>query len=158
MPNPNQSTYNINGVKVDRETELTYVPNPKRPGGAAHERYERYWNARTLREYFDLNPGGFALPDLRYDHQHGFVAFSSAAAPVADDAEGDFTRVFVWILGSLALLTIVIALIARAVGMDENSGSMNDKDIEARTMPYGNVNVAATPSTPAAEPAVPAAQ
>lgn len=146
MPKPKQSTFEINGVTVDEDTELVYVPNPKRPGGTAFERYERYWNARTLREYFDLNPGGFALPDLRYDHQHGFVAFTHPAAAVAapaHDEEEDFARVFAWILGLLVLFTIVIALIARAVGMDENSGPMNDADIDARTKPYGSVQVGA---------------
>lgn len=58
--------------------------------------------------------------------------------------QDDFTQVFVWILGLLVLFTIVVALIARSIGMDENSGPMSDKDIDQRTMPYGNVKVAET--------------
>ncbi len=57
-------------------------------------------------------------------------------------AQDDFTRVFIWILGLLVLFTIVVALIARSIGTDENSGPMSDKDIDRRTMPYGNVKVA----------------
>lgn len=57
-------------------------------------------------------------------------------------AEDDFTQVFMWILGLLVLFTIVVALVARSIGLDENSGPMNDKDIDKRTMPYGNVKVA----------------
>ena len=57
-------------------------------------------------------------------------------------AQDDFTRVFIWVLSLLVLFTIIVALVARSVGLDENSGSMTDKDIDARTMPYGSVNVA----------------
>ncbi len=57
-------------------------------------------------------------------------------------AQDDFTQVFLWILGLLVLFTIVVALIARSIGLDENSGPMSDKDIDRRTMPYGNVKVA----------------
>lgn len=56
-------------------------------------------------------------------------------------AQDDFIQVFAWVLGLLLLFTIIIALIARSVGLNENSGSMADVDVEARTMPYGGVNV-----------------
>lgn len=56
--------------------------------------------------------------------------------------EDDFTRVFIWVLSLLVLFTIIVALVARSVGMNENSGSMADADIDIRTMPYGGVKVA----------------
>lgn len=67
-------------------------------------------------------------------------------------AQDDFTRVFIWVLSLLVLFTIIVALVARSVGLDENSGSMTDKDIDARTVPYGSVSVAGS-----AEAAAPAA-
>lgn len=57
-------------------------------------------------------------------------------------AQDDFTRVFLWVLGLLVLFTIVVLLIARSIGMDENSGPMTDHDIDERTRPYGGVTVA----------------
>ncbi len=57
-------------------------------------------------------------------------------------AQDDFTRVFIWVLGLLVFFTIVIALVARSIGLDENSGPMSDRDIDKRTMPYGSVKVA----------------
>jgi cytochrome c5 len=78
----------------------------------------------------------------------------------------DFTRVFIWVLAGLVLFTIVVMLVARSVGMDENSGPMTDQDIDERTRPYGSVKVAGSdegsadqatsepaPSPAAAEPA-----
>lgn len=56
----------------------------------------------------------------------------------------DFTRVFIWVLAGLVLFTIVVMLVARSVGMDENSGPMTDKDIDERTKPYSSVKVAGT--------------
>lgn len=55
--------------------------------------------------------------------------------------EDDFSRIFIMVLAFLVVFTIVVMLIARSVGMDENSGPMTDKDIDARTMPYGGVNL-----------------
>lgn len=57
-------------------------------------------------------------------------------------AQDDFTRTFIWVLSLLVLFTMVVMLVARSVGMDENSGSMADEDIDMRTKPYGSVNVA----------------
>lgn len=56
--------------------------------------------------------------------------------------EDDFSRVFIWVLASLVLFTIVVMLLARSIGLDENSGPMTGKDIDKRTMPYGTVKVA----------------
>lgn len=73
----------------------------------------------------------------------------------------DFTRTFIWVLAGLVLFTIVVILLARSVGLDENSGPMTDKDIDDRTKPYSTVKVAgveeAATATPASEPK-PAAQ
>ena len=64
--------------------------------------------------------------------------------------QDDFSRVFIWVLGLLVLFTIVVMLVARSVGLDENSGSMAAKDIDMRTAPYGGVNVAAAAEKKAA--------
>ena len=75
----------------------------------------------------------------------------------------DFTRVFIWVLAGLVLFTIVVMLVARSVGMDENSGPMTDQDIDERTRPYGSVKVAgsdansAEQAQPEPAPAEPAA-
>ncbi len=61
--------------------------------------------------------------------------------------QDDFSRVFIWVLSLLVLFTIIVALVARSVGLNENSGSMADADVDARTMPYGGVNVAGEQST-----------
>ncbi len=61
----------------------------------------------------------------------------------------DFTRVFIWILAGLVLFTIVVMLVARSVGVDENSGPMTDKDIDERTKPYSSVNIAGTSASSA---------
>jgi cytochrome c5 len=76
----------------------------------------------------------------------------------------DFTRVFIWVLAGLVLFTIVVILVARSVGLDENSGPMTDKDIDERTKPYSTVRVAGSDegstdkAEPAAAPAQPAAE
>jgi cytochrome c5 len=77
------------------------------------------------------------------------------------DKQEDFTRVFIWVLAGLVLFTIVVMLVARSVGMDENSGPMTDTDIDERTKPYSTVKVAgdgapeaaSTEAAPAAQPA-----
>jgi cytochrome c5 len=77
------------------------------------------------------------------------------------DKQEDFTRVFIWVLAGLVLFTIVVMLVARSVGMDENSGPMTDTDIDERTKPYSTVKVAgdgapeatSTEAAPAAKPA-----
>jgi cytochrome c5 len=77
------------------------------------------------------------------------------------DKQEDFTRIFIWILAGLVLFTIVVMLVARSVGMDENSGPMTDADIDERTKPYSTVKVAgdgtpeaaSTEAAPAAQPA-----
>jgi len=66
--------------------------------------------------------------------------------------EEDFSRIFIWVLAFLVLFTIVVMLLARAVGMNENSGPMTESDIDARTIPYGTVKVAGVEA--AAAPAV----
>ena len=78
------------------------------------------------------------------------------------DKQEDFTRVFIWVLAGLVRFTIVVMLVARSVGMDENSGPMTDADIDERTKPYSTVKVAgeggaaeaaSTEAAPAAQPA-----
>jgi cytochrome c5 len=73
------------------------------------------------------------------------------------DKEEDFSRVFIWVLAILVLFTIVVVLVARSIGMNENSGPMTDKDIDERTKPYSTVKVAgvdeATSSEAKTEPA-----
>ena len=75
------------------------------------------------------------------------------------EKEDDFTRTFIWVLALLVLFTIAVMLVARSVGLNENSGPMTDKDIDARTMPYGTVKVAGETTTakPAAATPAPAA-
>ena len=65
----------INGVNVNDDTAITCVPNPKREGCAAWERYNGYESAVTVGEYLKVNAGKHALPDLRWDHEKGFVEF-----------------------------------------------------------------------------------
>ena len=72
--------------------------------------------------------------------------------------QDDFTRVFVWVLGLLVLFTIVVILIARSIGLDENSGSMADKDVDKRTMPYGGVKIAGEAEKAMAKPETPEQQ
>ena len=63
-----------------------------------------------------------------------------------DTQEDDFIRVFIWILVLLVFFTMVIILIARAIGLNENSGPMTDKDVHLRTAPYGAVIISGQPS------------
>lgn len=67
----------INGHKVNEETTLEFVPNPKRPGFKAHARYAAYQEATTIEEFFKIaEEGGFrkyATADLRYDEEHGHL-------------------------------------------------------------------------------------
>ena len=65
------------------------------------------------------------------------------------EKEDDFTRTFIGVLAGLVLFTIVVILVARAVGGDENSGPMTDADIDERTKPYSTVRVAGQPAEPA---------
>lgn len=67
--------------------------------------------------------------------------------------DNDFTRAFVMVFGFLVVFTIVVILIARSLGLDENSGPMTDRDIDARTLPYGSVKVAGGPDSAKTTPA-----
>ena len=83
------------------------------------------------------------------------------------DKEDDFTRVFIWVLAILVLFTIVVMLVARSIGLDDNSGPM---DMDEPTKPYNTIKVAgdeastapqtmpaeAAPAEPAAAEAAPA--
>ena len=61
---------NINGLNVSVECRIECVPNPKRAGSKAHERYETYAMSTTVGEY--LANGGLKA-DLRYDNNKGFL-------------------------------------------------------------------------------------
>jgi len=56
--------------------------------------------------------------------------------------EEDFSRAFIWVFASLILFTIIVMLLARSFGLNENSGPMTERDIDARTLPYSTVKVA----------------
>ena len=73
------------------------------------------------------------------------------------DKQEDFTRVFIWVLAIVVLFTIVVALVARSVGLNENSGPMTDADIDERTKPYSSVRIAGETDAAASEPAPAAA-
>ena len=72
------------------------------------------------------------------------------------DKQEDFTRVFIWVLAGLVLFTIVVMLLARAVGLNEHSGPMTDADIDERTKPYSSGRVAGETDTAAASESAPA--
>lgn len=95
--------------------------------------------------------GGFRYTGCRFFHH-------ITERLMMDNTEEDFTRVFMWILAGLVLFTIVIILLARAIGMNENSGPMTEKDIDERTKPYSSVRVSGDPAeTQSAQPASPPA-
>lgn len=59
--------------EIDENTKIEFVSNPKRAGKNAHARYAKYESAKTLKQYFELNAGKFAMPDLKYDTAHHFL-------------------------------------------------------------------------------------
>jgi len=63
----------INDVKVDENTEILYVKNPKRTNGKAWFRYEMYQDANTIGEYLETAEKKYAKADLKYDHAKGFL-------------------------------------------------------------------------------------
>ena len=63
----------IGAVKVNGDTTISYVANPKRSGSKAHARYEEYQAAATIQEALDL---GATKADLKYDAEHQFLEFS----------------------------------------------------------------------------------
>ena len=73
----------INGVRIDDNSPMYYVANPKRPNAAAGKRYEIYMKAKTVKEYFEMFLTNesldkkFALPDLRHDQSKNFVSFEA---------------------------------------------------------------------------------
>jgi len=69
---------------LDRELALTMErPNPKKAGGAAFARYERYMVATTVGGYLDL---GGSRADLRYDLSKGHAALPEET-PIAPTGE-----------------------------------------------------------------------
>ncbi|KAJ1448909.1 hypothetical protein M885DRAFT_573568 [Pelagophyceae sp. CCMP2097] len=73
---------------LDRELALTMErPNPKKAGGAAFARYERYMVATTVGGYLDL---GGSRADLRYDLSKGHAALPEET-PIAPTGETPLT-------------------------------------------------------------------
>ena len=64
----------INGTKTETSTAIEYVENPKRVGKLAWTRYESYSAATTIGEYLQLAEKKYAMADLRYDMDHGFLS------------------------------------------------------------------------------------
>ena len=65
--------YTINGTKVNEDTVIEFVSNPKRPKFKSHARYEEYQAATTVGEYFEVADKKYAKADLRYDEEHGHL-------------------------------------------------------------------------------------
>mmetsp|Transcript_7548 Transcript_7548/g.11310 ORF Transcript_7548/g.11310 Transcript_7548/m.11310 type:complete len:172 (+) Transcript_7548:3175-3690(+) len=56
---------------TDIDAQLIFQSiNPKRPGTASYERYEKYKQATSVKNF--LNLGG-TLADLRFDHSRGYL-------------------------------------------------------------------------------------
>jgi len=70
------NTYTINGTKVEEDTVIKFVSNPKRPKFKAHARYEDYKAATTIGKYFEITDKKYAKADLRYDEKHGHLLIS----------------------------------------------------------------------------------
>jgi hypothetical protein len=68
--------YTINGTKVNEDTEIEFVSNPKRPTFKSHARYEDYQVATTIGEYFEIADKKYAKADLRYDEEHGHLTIT----------------------------------------------------------------------------------
>ena len=47
----------VNGIKLLPDTKVSYVPNPKRRGSMACDRYEKYCKAKTVEDYFRIMLG-----------------------------------------------------------------------------------------------------
>ena len=78
LPSKEETTaWVINATKFEKDTEITFQPNPKRKGCASGRRYEQYQTAKTFGEYLDLNEGKFQMADARYDLQKGFLKLTS---------------------------------------------------------------------------------
>ena len=65
----------INGVKAELATAISFIANPKRSGKKAWTRYESYGSTTTIGEYLEMTDPKYAMADLRYDHDHGFLTF-----------------------------------------------------------------------------------
>jgi len=65
------STYIINGLKINNDTKINFIANPKRPGFKAYERYNIYQYAQNIDELKIMNPTYFKA-DLKYDLLHKF--------------------------------------------------------------------------------------
>ena len=79
----------INAIKVENETAIKFIPNPKRPGFKAHERYEKYSSAKTIAEYFELSEKKYSRADLRYDEEHGYLQIFDADGNQINQKETD---------------------------------------------------------------------
>jgi len=67
-PAPQPSTH-----RNPTRTLVAFVPNPKRPGSAARDRFALYQLGKTETELLAL---GLWRADLRHDTQHGFITWS----------------------------------------------------------------------------------
>lgn len=65
--------YVINGTKLNDNTRISFVSNPKRPNSMAHARYESYQDSTTFGEYLELNEGKYSMADARHDLNKGFL-------------------------------------------------------------------------------------
>jgi cytochrome c5 len=110
--------------------------------------------------------GRQAMPSVQVDERTVFtMQYSVYCRPFLTQQKGrkmsqqdDFIRVFTWVLGGLVLFTIIVFLLARAVGLEEHSGYMTEEDIRERIKPYGGSVVTASPEAKAEEAAKPAAK
>ena len=69
----------VNNTSYDNDTIIRMIANPKRAGSQAHARYEKYQNAKTVGEYFELNDTKQARADFKHDLSKGFIKFEAAA-------------------------------------------------------------------------------
>ena len=68
--------YVVNGIKLNDNTKIKFIANPKRDGSKAHERYKKYESAKTFGEYMTLNDKKYAMADARHDIQKEFLKIS----------------------------------------------------------------------------------
>ena len=70
---PEINEWVVNTTKFTKDTEIHFLPNPKRNGCASWQRYEAYGKAKTFGEYLSLNTGKFQMADARYDVSRKFL-------------------------------------------------------------------------------------
>ena len=63
----------INGTVFEDDTQIAFIPNPKRVGCKAHARYETYQHCKTWETYKETNDKAYVKADARWDFNKGFL-------------------------------------------------------------------------------------